>query len=94
MPLIAPKLQAEMEIRILNGLKSAYAANGATSKTAEADWAKLAKAISGIAMDIVLAITTEAQVLPGIVIVASGVGVAPGSPLPVSGATAGPGKIM
>jgi len=83
MALNAAGLKAKMQLTIYNGLKAQF--SSATGKgqnytpEADAQWLKMADAISGIAADIVLAMTTQAEVLPGI-------------PTPV-GPTVGPGKI-
>jgi hypothetical protein len=92
MPLIGPEMKSKFQKTIKDGLKREFSAVSATkgySAVAEAQWEKLANAISDIALDIVMEITTNAQVLPGIPIA----GVGGGVPGPVSGATTAPGKI-
>lgn len=63
-------LKQNMELRIYNGLKAEFSASAAQGQgytpIADEHWHKLAKAISGIAVDIVLEITTKALVNPGI----------------------------
>lgn len=93
MPLVAPAIQAKFKDRIFKGLKKNFSA--ATSKgdgyssVSEEFLEKLADAISGIAIDLVEEITTNASVLPGQAVV----GVGGGVPGPVSGATTAPGMI-
>lgn len=94
MPLSGPQLKTQFQKTIKDGLKREF--GGAASKgdgyspEAEAQWEKMASAIADIAVDIVTAITTQAQVLPGQQIV----GVGGGIPGPVSGATVSPGQIL
>jgi hypothetical protein len=79
-------LKSKMKATIYNGLKAAFSGEtGKASGFPEADpmWEKLAEAISGIAIDIVMEIVSNAQVLPGI----------PTAGGPVSQATVAPGKI-
>ena len=90
MPIVAPKLQAEMEVRIYNALKKNFSADGATNKEADASWAKQAKAISEIAIDICSMLLIDAQVAPGQAVVGSGGGV----PGPMAGSTTTPGKLI
>lgn len=63
-------LKSKMKERIYNGLKaefSAAVAQGSNyTSVADEQWMKMANAISGIAADIVMEITQNAQVLPGI----------------------------
>lgn len=93
MPMVPSALKSKMKATIYDGLKAQF--GGATGEgkeyTGVADpmWEKMAEAISGIAADIVMEITTNAMVMPGIAIV----GVGGGVPGPVSGATSAPGKI-
>lgn len=94
MPILAPKLQAEMNTRIYNALKKNFASDGATNKEADASWQKTAAAISEIAIDICNLLLIDASVAPGIAVVTTAVGVPPGSPLPAAGATASPGKLI
>ncbi len=75
-------LQAKMQQTIYNGLKAQF--SSATGKgqnytpEADAQWLKMATAISLIAADIVMEIVTDAQVNPGIPTPAGGPTVAPG----------------
>lgn len=81
-------LKSKMKTTIYNGLKAQF--GGAAGKgqnyssVADEQWNKLAEAISGIAMDIIMEIVQNAQVMPGI-------GTA-GSPASQTSVT--PGKIM
>lgn len=78
MPLVAAALQKKMEATIKSALEKEH------GKEADPEsHAKTAKAVSQIAKDIVEAITTQAEVAPGIPL-ANGFG---------PGATTGPGKI-
>jgi hypothetical protein len=80
-------LKAKMKERIYNGLKAQFGgdASKGTNYTPEADamWQKMAESISGIAADIILEITQNAQVMPGI----------PTAGSPVAQASVAPGKI-
>lgn len=84
MALSGDTLKAAMKSRLNASLNRVFASETGSNGTSAADRAKLADAISDIAMDIVTALTTEAQVLPGIPVITP---VGPGS-------TAGPGKIQ
>lgn len=88
MPLIAPEMKQKFQSRIHDGLKRVFATD--TDSQADAQWAKMADAISDIAMDIVTEITTNAIVVPGQQVV----GVGGGIPGPVTGSTVTPGQIM
>lgn len=87
MPMDPAGLKAKLQTRIYNGLKSEFGANVAEgtnySPVADEMWQKMANAISGIAADIVLEITQNAQVNPGI----------PTAGSPVSQVTVAPGTI-
>ena len=87
MPMNPMSLQAQMELRIYAGLKkefSSAAGKGAPyTPIADEHWMKLAKAISGIAADIVLEIVKNAEVTPGI----------PTAGSPAAQVTVAPGKI-
>lgn len=80
-------LKAKMKMTIYNGLKAQFSGAAGTGQQytpiADAQWEKLAEAISGIAADIVLEIVTNAQVTPGI----------PTAGGPAAQATVAPGKI-
>ena len=84
----AAALKAKMKLTIYNGLKAGFssaAAQGTNyTPVADAQWMIMAEAISGIALDIVLEITTKATVLPGI----------PTAGSPVAQVTVAPGKIL
>jgi hypothetical protein len=79
-------LKAKMKDRIHNGLKAQFGgaagSAGGYDPIADANWVKLAEAISGIAADIVMEITSNAQVNPGIATAGS-----PGSHVSVSPGT-------
>lgn len=81
-------LKSKLKERIYNGLKAQFgssAGQGANyTPVADANWQKMAEAISGIAVDIVMEITQNAQVMPGVA-TAGG---------PASQVTVVPGKIL
>lgn len=87
MPMDPAGLKSKMKERIYNGLKAQFSgeAGKGTNYTPEADamWQKMAEAISGVAADIVMEITQNAQVMPGI----------PTAGGPTNQATVAPGKI-
>lgn len=93
MPLVASEMKAKFRKTIKDGLKRVYASDVAKGKgyppVAEESWDKMADAISDIAKDIVMEITTNAIVVPGQAVV----GVGGGVPGPVSGTTVSPGMI-
>ena len=70
MPMDPAGLKSKLKARIYNGLKAQFggdAAQGtAYTPVADAQWQKMAEAISGIAADIVLEIQQNATVMPGI----------------------------
>ena len=80
-------LKMKMKMTIYNGFKKAFnsdASKGASySSVADEKWMKMADAISGIAADIILEITTNAQVTPGI----------PTAGSPAAQVSVAPGKI-
>ena len=80
-------LKSKMKERIYNGLKAEFGSSAGEGKDynpiADAQWMKMATAISGIAADIVMEITQNATVLPGI----------PTAGSPASQVTVGPGQI-
>ena len=94
MPLVATAMKAAFEVRIQAGLQRVFSAAASQGQgydaIAQQQWMMLADAISDIAMDIVIQITTEAQVVPGQQVV----GVGGGIPGPVTGATVSPGSII
>lgn len=63
-------LKAKLKARIHDGLKAQFGGDAAKGKgylpIADAQWEKMAEAISGIAADIVTEITANAEVVPGI----------------------------
>lgn len=87
MPMDPAGLKSKMKERIYNGLKAEFGSSAAEgeaySPVADAQWQKMANAISGIAADIVMEITQNATVLPGI----------PTAGSPVAQVTVAPGKI-
>ena len=89
MPLQAATMKAKFKSRIHDGLARVFASD--TDPQADPSWAKLADAISDIAMDIVTEITTNAQVIPGQAVVGTFVGVGSG---PTTGVTTTPGQIL
>jgi len=92
-------LKSKIKETIYNGLKTQF--GPAASKgdgydsEANAQWQKMAEAISGIAADIIDEITSNAQVEPGISItgIANTIGGPSSQTGPVSGSTSSPGKI-
>lgn len=92
-------LKSKIKQTVFNGLKEQFGASASKGKgynsEAEQQWQKMAEAISGIAADIVMEITNNAEVQPGISI--SGIANTIGGPSsqtgPVSGSTSSPGKI-
>jgi hypothetical protein len=87
MPMDPAGLKSKMKERIYNGLKAEFGSSAgegeAYSPIADAQWQKMANAISGIAADIVMEITTNAMVNPGI----------PTAGSPVAQVTVAPGTI-
>lgn len=81
-------LKSKMKNSIYNGLKSQFGPVAGQGKEyspiADAHWQKMAEAISEIATDIVMEITQNSQVLPGI----------PTAGGPAAQVTTGPGKIV
>lgn len=80
-------LKAKMKDTIHAGLKAQFGSDAGKgqdySPIADAQWEKMAEAISGIALDIVMEIVSNAQVLPGI----------PTAGGPTNQATVAPGMI-
>ena len=91
MPLVATEIKSKFQSRIHDGLRRVFQADVSEGKeydaVADAQWAKIADAISDIAMDLVTEIQTNAQVLPGQQVLTAG------SPTTQSGTTISPGKI-
>lgn len=90
MALNGKALKAKMSERIFQGMKRVYGDVSATSgysPIVEAQWKKLADAISDIAIDIVSDIQDNAEVKPGISVATTG------SPGAHTGNTTGTGKI-
>jgi hypothetical protein len=87
MPMQPDALKAKMKETIYNGLKKEFAASSAMGESytpvSDAQWMKMATAISGIAADIIMEITTNAMVLPGI----------PTAGSPAAQVTVAPGQI-
>lgn len=87
MPMDPAGLKSKLKDRIYNGLKSQFGAaasqGDAYTPVSDAQWQKMAEAISGIATDIVAEIQQNAMVLPGI----------PTAGGPTNQATVAPGKI-
>jgi hypothetical protein len=79
-------MKAKFRKRIHDGLARVFASDH--DSQVDAQWSKMADAISDIAMDIVTELTTKAQVAPGIPVVTNG------SPTTQAGATVSPGKII
>jgi hypothetical protein len=92
MALNSASMKAAFQTRIAAGLSRVFSSEvglaAGYSAISAAQWAKMADAISDIAMDIVTQIQTEAQVLPGQAVVTVG------SPTTQTGATTTPGTII
>jgi len=82
MPLVASEMKAKFQARIHDGLARVFASD--TDSQVNAQWMKMADAISDIAIDLVLEIQTNAQVAPGQAVST------PAGP----GATVSPGMIL
>jgi hypothetical protein len=98
MALNANGLKAKMKTTIYNGLKKEFgpaAQKGSSySPEAEANWNKMATAISEIATDIINEILQNAMVMPGQTVVGIAAVTGPGVPAPLVGClTASPGTI-
>ena len=83
MPLVGSAMKSKFKDTIMKGLKASFGGPEAPAD-AEKSWAKLAEAISGIAMDIVDELHNNASVAPGI----------PTAGSPASQTTVAPGKIL
>jgi tRNA A37 threonylcarbamoyltransferase TsaD len=94
MPMDPQALKSKMKQTIYNGLKKEFNSSASQgdgySSVADENWLKIASAVSEIAADIIMEITTNAQVLSGI----SSVGVGGGIPGPVQVTSVSPGKIQ
>lgn len=92
MPMNGAALKDKLKNTIYNGLKSQFSGSASEGKDypkiADEQWQKMAEAISGIAIDIISEIQTNAMVVPGIPVATAG------SPAAQTGATTGPGSIM
>lgn len=92
MALSGSALKAKMRATIKAGLEREFGSEIQKGKDyspiAQAQWEKMASAIADIAVDIVTAITTQAEVVPGIPVATVG------GPSNQAGATTGPGKIL
>lgn len=88
MAMDASGLKSKLKDRIYNGLKAEFGSSASSAQSyspiADEHWMKIASAISGIAADIVLEITQNADVIPGI----------PTAGGPSSQVTVAPGKIL
>ena len=92
MPFVAAKLKSAMKARLLQAFQSNFQGDQAENKTAAASLEKMATSISEIAEDIVLALQTDAEILPGIAVTINpGITTAGG---PASQVTVGPGTGM
>ena len=87
MALNAASMKAAFQIRIMNGLQRVYSSEvnqgSGYAGISQQQWAMLADAISDIAIDLVLQMQTEAEVLPGQSVVTN----------TGAGSTVSPGKI-
>jgi len=92
MPLVAPEMKAKFQSRIHAGLTRVFGSDVSAGQgyppIADPFWAKLADAISDIAMDVVDEIQQNAQVVPGQQVLTNG------SPTTHTGNTISPGKII
>jgi hypothetical protein len=85
MPLVANEIKAKFQTRIYAGLQRVFASD--TDSQVNAQWMKMADAISDIALDLFVELTVNAEVVPGIAVTTAGTAVAQ------TGATTSPGKI-
>lgn len=87
MPMNPAALKSKMKETIYNGLKAQFSSSAGQGQdytsVADQQWEKMATAISGIAVDIIMEITMNATVTPGI----------PTAGSPVAQTTVAPGKI-
>jgi hypothetical protein len=92
MPLVGPEMKAKFQSRIHAGLSRVFSPDVGQGTNyppiADPMWAKLADAISDIAMDIVDEIQQNAQVVPGQQVITNG------GPTTQAGQTVSPGKII
>ena len=92
MPMNGYALKTKLKQTIYEGLKAEFSesASKGDNYLAEADkqWQKMAEALSGIAVDIISEIQTNASVLPGIPVATAG------SPAAQTGVTTSPGSIL
>jgi hypothetical protein len=86
MPLVASEMKAKFQTRIHAGLARVFSSDH--DSQVDAQWMKIADAVSDIAMDIVTELTTNAEVVPGQAVATAG------SPTAQVGTTVSPGKIM
>jgi hypothetical protein len=93
MPMMPDDLEKKMKQTVFNELKKQFLPAASKGQNygpiATEHLEKIATAVSKIAKDIVMEITKNAEVTPGIQVVGSGGGV----PGPMSGATVSTGKI-
>lgn len=79
MPLVGPEMKAKFQERIYAGLERVFASD--KDSQVNAQWMKMADAISDIALDLVTEIQTNATVVPGQTVATAtgpGVTVSPG----------------
>jgi hypothetical protein len=92
MPLNPTAMKAAFQATIQAGLQRVFEAEVSQATgyapISQEHWAKIADAVSDIAMDIVTQITTNAEVLPGIPVATTG------SAMAQTGATTAPGQIQ
>jgi hypothetical protein len=87
MPMDASGLKSKIKQTIINGFKKEFSDVGGDGGLSQKQWTKIAEAISGIAMDIVAEIQSNAEVDLNIPVMTVG------SPAAQSGQSVGPGKI-
>jgi primase-polymerase (primpol)-like protein len=84
MPLVIPKIKKQVEAAVMAAYQREFGDFATTSKSARSSWKKNAKIAADIAEVIIKAITTDAEVAPGI----------PTAGGPAAQATSAPGKIV
>ena len=100
MALNAAALKSKMKDTIHNGLReqfgSAFSQGQNYEPVADAQWAKMAESISGIAADIIMEIVTNGVVVPGqdVVVKVTTVGSSITQTGPGTGSVVSPGKII
>lgn len=92
MPMNPANLKSKIKERVYNGLKSQFGSSASKGKgyssVADENWKKIAEAISGIAVDIIMEISQNAEVMPGAQVVGAG------PTGPISGSTVTASKIL